>query len=95
MPRAVSDADGDTRALLMHFHVQDTMIMVDNGNLLHPQCTHYAMLVPWVALSGRHPKTSQCANGEEQKRSSLEEEEVMASTEWDFQTYGRLLTLVS
>ena len=51
------------------------------------------MMVLCSALNVRHPKTVQCAEGEERKRCRLVEEEVWDSTERDFRLYGLPLTL--
>ena len=47
-----------------HWHAQDTMIILEKGNLPHPQCPRCDMLFTWRALNGRHLNTSQCTKGE-------------------------------
>ena len=61
----------------------------------HPRYPLCDMLVPWAALSGRHPNTIQCTNEVERKWRRLAEEEVRTSTERAFQAYGLPLNLVS
>ena len=41
-----------------HRHVQDTVIILEEGNLTQPRCPWYDMLVPWQALNGRNISTS-------------------------------------
>ena len=60
--------------------MQDTVIIVEEVNILHPLCPRCDIMVPWVALNGRHPNTTQCAKGEYLKQRVLEVEEVQAST---------------
>ena len=52
-------------------------------------------MMPWVAFNGRHPNTAHCAKGVEWKWLRLTAEEMRASTERAFQTYGCSLTSVS
>ena len=53
------------------------------------------MLVLWAALNGCHPNTAYCDKGVERKRCRLEAEQMHASMERAFQSYGRPLTLVT
>ena len=75
--------------------MQDTHIILEEGNLPHPQFPRCDMLVPWATFNYRHPNTAQCTEGAEQKRCRLTAEDMRESTEWDYQTYGRPLTWVS
>ena len=89
---------GTRTAMRMHFfnrHVQDIVIILEEGNLLHPQCPKYDMLVLWRALNGRHHATAKCAKGTEQKRRRMAEAELRESTERDFEAYGKPLENVS
>ena len=38
------------RVHFWHRHVRDTVEILEEGNLPHPQCPLYDMLVPWKAL---------------------------------------------
>ena len=71
----VGDEDGDA-GHLFHRNVQDTVIILENRNLLHPLCLRCDMMVPCLALNGRHLVTAQCAKGEERKRRRKAEEEL-------------------
>ena len=62
----------------LHQHVQGIMIILEEGNLYHPQCPHCGMVVPWAALNVRHPNTAQCSKGEEQNWRRLAAEEIQA-----------------
>ena len=80
---------------LFHRHVQDNVIILEEGKIPHPLCPRYDMLVPWCALNGGHLVTSKCAKGGERKSQQLEEEELWESTERAFQTYGKTLYMVT
>ena len=79
----------------LNLHVQDTMIILEEGNLIHPPCPRCDMLVLWDAFNGRHPNTAQCAKGVERNLCRLAAEEIQAITERYFRSYGLPLTLVS
>ena len=49
------------RVNFLHRHVLNTMAIMEKGNLPHPRCSQYHMLVPWWALNDRQPTASQCA----------------------------------
>ena len=68
----------------VHFwrrHVRDTVIILEEGNLLLPRCENCDMLVPWRALNGHHKDTAMCKSGVERKRRRLTEAEIRESTE--------------
>ena len=81
----------------VHFwrrHVRDTVIILEEGNLPHPQCEKCDMLVPWRALNGRHKDTAMCKSGVERKRRRLAEAEIRESTEMAFEAYREQLESV-
>ena len=49
------------RVHFVHQHVQDTVVMLEEVNLPHPQCPRCDMQVPRKALNGRHLGTAQYA----------------------------------
>ena len=63
------------RVHCVHRHVQDTVVMLEEGNFPHPRCARFYMKVPRKALNGRHLGTAQCEKGAEQKRRRLAETE--------------------
>ena len=72
----------------VHFwrrHVQDTIIILEEGNLPHPRCENCDMFVPWRALNGRHKSTRMCKSGAEWKCPRLAEAEIRESTEMAFE----------
>ena len=84
--------------MLMHFcsrHVQDIVIILEEGNLPHPRCSRCDILVPWQALNSRHHATAMCRKGAERKRRRMAEAELQDSTERAFGAYGKLLELVT
>ena len=42
----------------LHRHVQDTVIILSEGNLPYPRFHRCDMLMPWEALKGRHITTA-------------------------------------
>ena len=69
-------------ALRVHFfrrHIRDTVVILEEGNLPHPQCPRFDMLVPWKALNGRHTNTAQFSKGAEWKRRRLAAEDMRES----------------
>ena len=79
----------------LHLNVQDTVVILEEGNLPHPQCPQCDILVPYHILNGRHPATAQYARGAEQKRRRLSEADLMESTEMSFKAYGAPLENVT
>ena len=51
------------RVNFVHQHVQDTVVMLEEGNLPQLRCHQCDMKVPRKALNGRHLETAQCAKG--------------------------------
>ena len=47
----------------MHQNVQETVIILDEGNLLHQKYDSFDMLIPWSSLNGRQPSTEMCYQG--------------------------------
>ena len=76
---------------LLHGHILDTMVILEEGKLPHPRCPRLYMLVPRRTLNGRHPATAQCVRGAEQRRQRLAEAELRKITERAFEAYGELL----
>ena len=80
------------RVHFVHWHVLDTVVILEEGNFPHPRYARCDMLVPWQDLNGRHPGTAQCNKGAERKRRRLAEAEAEAETqesmEWAFEAYG-------
>ena len=62
-------------------HVRDTVVILEEGNLHHPQCHYFDILVPWADLNSLHPNTAQCSKGVERKKCRLEAEEIWDSTD--------------
>ena len=83
------------RVHVLHRNVQDTVVILEEENLPHPQCPQCDMLVPWRALKGSHLATTQCARGSERKRRRLAEEELRERSESSFQAYGEPLEILT
>ena len=83
------------RVHFVHRHVQDTVVMLEEGNLSHPQCPRCDLQVPRKALNGRHLGTAQCKKGAEQKPIRLAETETRENSERAFHAYGKPMEAVS
>ena len=79
------------RVHFLHEHVLDTVIILDEGNILHPWCPRCDMLVPCCAMKRRHLATVQCVKVAGRKQRWLAEEEMRESSERAFQAYGEPL----
>ena len=58
----------EMRVQFVHRNVQDTVVMLEEGNLPHPWCSRCNPQVPRKALNGRHLGTAQCKKGAKRKR---------------------------
>ena len=74
--------------------VAGNLIILEEGNLPHPRCPGFDMLVPWRSLNVRHKSTAMCRSGAERKRRRLVETEVRESTEMAFEVYREQLKTV-
>ena len=75
-------------------HVQDIIIILEEGNLSHPRCTNCDIFVPWRALNGRHKSKEMCRSRVDRKRRGLADAEVRDSTEMAFEVYGQQIQSV-
>ena len=76
------------RVNIVHRHVLDTMVILEEGNFPHRRCARCDMLVPRQDLNGQHPGTVQCKRGAERKRRRLAEADTQESAERAFEAYG-------
>ena len=74
--------------------MQDTIIILEEGNLPHPRCANCDMFVPWRDLNGGHKSTEMCRNGADRKRQRPAKAEVRDSTEMDFEVYEQQIQSV-
>ena len=74
--------------------MQDTLVILEEGNPPHPRCPDFDMFPPWVALNRRHHTTSLCAQGAEYKRRILDEEEERKGSAHSFTPYNCPLDMV-
>ena len=79
----------------VHRHVQDTVVMLEEGNSPHPRCARCDIQAPRKALDGRHLGTAQCAKGAERKRRRLSETETRENLDRAFHAYGQPMEAVS
>ena len=63
------------RVQFVHWHVFDTVVILEEGNSPQPRYARCDIIVPRRALNGRHPGTVQCKKGAERKRRRLAEAE--------------------
>ena len=83
------------RVHLLHRHVLDTVLILEEGNLPHPRCTQCDILVPRRALNISHYATAQCARGEDQKRRRIVKAEMREISERVFKAYREPLDNVT
>ena len=83
------------RVQFLHRHVGDTVIILVDGKIPHPQCPRCNMLVPRWDLNGWYVTTNQCNKGAGWKRQRLAEEETREGAERAYQAYGRPLVTVT
>ena len=55
------------RVHFVHRHVQDTVVILEEGNLPLPRCPWCNLQVSRKALNARHLETNQCRTGAERK----------------------------
>ena len=79
----------------LYWHVLDTVVILEKGNLPHPRYTRCDILVPLRELNDRYPATNQCARGTERKRRRLVEAELRDILERSFEAYRYLLENVT
>ena len=80
---------------LWHWHVWDTMVILEENNLPHLRCPLCDMLVLWRMLSGMHRCIVHCKNQAEWKHWYLEAEKERAVTSGAFIYYGKPLDMVN
>ena len=81
----------------VHFvqrYVQETVVILEEGNFPHPRCARCDMQVPRKALNGSHMGTTQCAKGSERNRRRLDETETRENSERVFRAYGQPMEAV-
>ena len=78
----------EMRVYFVHWHILDTVVILEEGNFPHPRCSQCEMLVLRRSLNRRHPGTAQFNKGAEQKRRPLVETETQEITDRSFEAYG-------
>ena len=94
IPGTSCNEDGNAGALTAP-ECLDTVVILEEGNLSHSHCTRCNILFPRRALNARHPATSQCDRGAEQKRRRLAEAETREISERAFEAYWEPIKNVS
>ena len=72
----------------VHWHVHNTVVILEEGNLPLPRFPRCDLQVSRKAINGLHLGTSQCRTGTERKRRRLAEAEMRVTSERAFHTYG-------
>ena len=54
-----------------HWHVRDTVVILEEENLSHTRCPLCDIMVLWKALNGTHRRMAQCTQGAERRIRSL------------------------
>ena len=78
----------------MHWHVQDTVAILDDVNHPHTICAFCEIFSLWSSLNDRHPVTDMCTRGVEKKRRRIAAEVARSGVETAFQAYGQPLANV-
>ena len=75
------------RVHFMHRHMQEMVVILEEGS--HPLliCTKCDMFITWRVINVKHQATAICDMGEERRRKRRQLEEVWRSTAVDFQAY--------
>ena len=77
-----------TQSQEVHIGVQDTIVILEEGNQPYPRCPQCDTFVPHKFLNGQKLKTELCRQGMERKWSCLAEEEAREGTEQAITAYG-------
>ena len=80
---------------LWNWHVQDTVVILEEGNLPHQQCPLCDILLPWRYLNGLYQRIWQCKKGPERGRQRLVSEEEKAVSSRAIRAYGPPLEMVT
>ena len=83
------------RLHFVHRNVNDTVVMLEEGNLPLPRYPRCDLQVTRKALNGRHLVTLQCKKGAERKQRRLAETETRENADRAFHAYGKLMEAVS
>ena len=83
------------RVHFAHRHVQDKILILEEGNRPHPRYPKCNMFVLHKALNGQHLATDICRRGEERKWRRLTEYEARSVAETAITAYGITLDPVS
>ena len=84
--------------IMVHFwyrHVRDTIVIMEEGNLPHPQFPMCDKLVPWRSQNGMHRCTVQCKTRTERNQRCLAAEEEREVTSRAFIAYWTPLEMVT
>ena len=68
----------------VHRHVLVTVVILEEGNFLHPRCARCDMQVPRRALNGCHPGIAQCEKGADRNIRRLADRETRENSGWAF-----------
>ena len=79
----------------MDRHVQDKIVILEEGNLPHPRFPACDMFISWAALNRRHTLSDIYAQGAERKRRRMADEEAWEGAVTALQAYERPLKIVS
>ena len=74
----------------VHLHMQDTLVVLVEGNYPLPCCPKCDIFATWRALNGTHQVMSMCTRGVERRLKRLWEEESRRIMVMDFEAYGSL-----
>ena len=76
------------RSHFAHRHVQENIVILEEGNQPYPRCPQCDMFVAQKSLNGRHLATDSSQRGMERKWCRLVEEEARSRTDMKLTAYG-------
>ena len=91
----VSETRAAMRVHFVHWHVHDTVVLLEEGNPPLPRCPRCDLQVSRKALNKRHLETNQCRTGAKRKLRRLAAAEGEAATERAFHAYGKKMRAVT
>ena len=77
----------EIRVHLVHLHILDTVVILEERNSPHPRCDRCDKQVPRREMNWRHPGTAHSFKGAERKRRRLAEAETRENSEQESEAY--------
>ena len=79
----------------LHRHLQDTVVILEEGSHPLPRCPKCDIFITWMALNFKHQSMDICTREEERRQKRRSYKEAWKITVVYFQVYRRPLVVVS